>query len=191
LKAFGPRGVIKKTIMVLLLFHAAAQLHAGHKIRLSLSGGYSLVNDLAGSGAFSISPKLTLAYPITPEEKDFNIELGVAGMYEAQLTGNDLRAPGFGFNIRIFYNGWGPIRPYFNHEILTRIILMNGRNNSATSFSVLLGLGADFPLAQDRPKETPSIFADLSYVFYNVGYFNTAEDRVKTLFLTAGYEIPF
>ena len=182
---------MKRYIIILILALTASSLHAEHKVRVSLAGGYSLVNDLAGSGTFSFSPKVTIAYPITPKDRDFNAELGLVGLYEAQITGNDLRAPGFGFNLRIFYNNFGFIRPYFNHEILTRILFMNGKNNSATSFSVLLGLGADFPLAQDRPKETPSVFADISYVFYNVGYFNTAESRVKTLFLTAGYEMPF
>jgi hypothetical protein len=182
---------MKKYTIVLALIIFASGIRAEHKVRISLAGGYAFENTLAGRGTFSISPKVTIAYPISPKEKDFNAELGLLGIYETQITGSDLRVPGFGFGIRIFYNNWTFVRPYFNHEVLTRLIYINGRNNSARTFSVLLGLGADFPLDADRIKESHSVFIDLSYVFYNSVYFDTAEDSVKTVFFTAGYSLPF
>lgn len=184
---------MKKTLLLFLavLLLQALPVFAKHKIRLSAASGYFIENRLAGDGTVSLAAKLTVAYPVTPREKDINMEIGILSLYEAQLSGDAVQVPGFGFGIRIFYNGFGSVRPYFNHEVLTRIINAAGKNGSAKTYSILLGLGLDFPLEQGREKEVPSIFADLSYVFYDTGYFEIAGDKVKSINLTAGYSFPF
>ena len=163
----------------------------GHKIRLSAAGAYFIENGLAGAGTYSITPKITIAYPVTPRERPFNMEIGILTIYEAQLSGAAVQSPGFGFGIRIFYNEWATVRPYFNHEIMTRIVYAAGTSGAAKTYSVLLGLGLDFPLEPGREGEKPSLFADISYLFYDTGYFETRGHEVKSLGLTLGYSFPF
>lgn len=162
-----------------------------HKIRLSLAGGYFFENPTAGNGTFSLAPKITIAYPVTPKIKDINMEFGVVNIYEAQITGNAMQAAGFGIGIRINYNVFGFVRPYFNHEILTRIINDPSKEGNARTYSILLGLGADFPFDPSREKESPSVFADIAYVFYDTVYFDVLEENYKSLCLTIGTAFPF
>ncbi len=163
---------------------------SAHKLRFSLAGGYSMVNGIAGAGTFSWSPKISFSFPVSPKTHFINTELSIVSLYETQLTGSTLNTVGFGFGIRVFYNDLKFIRPYFNHEILTRVVFAGGRPGSARTFSVLLGLGADVPIEVSE-NEVSSLFADASYVFYDTPYFGTEGEKVKSIQLTAGYSLAF
>ena len=183
---------MKKTLwLVLIAFVIADPSYAYHKIRLSLAGGYFLENPSAGSGTYSLAPKITIAYPVTPKSRDINMEFGVVNIYEAQVTGDALQAAGFGIGIRIHYNAFEFVRPYFNHEILTRIISDPSKEGSAKTYSILLGLGADFPFDPSREKESPSVFLDFAYAFYDVGFFEVHEEKYRGLYLTIGLAVPY
>lgn len=182
---------IRRIVLLLVIFLIVSPLCGYHKIRLSLAGGYFFENPTAGKGTFSLAPKITIAYPVTPKIKDINMEFGVVNIYEAQVTGGALQAAGFGIGIRIHYNAFGFVRPYFNHEILTRMLFDPSKEGSAKTYSVLLGLGADFPFDPSREKESPSVFVDFAYVFYDTVFFNIEEENYKSLCMTIGTAVPF
>ncbi len=182
---------MKIAALFLILLFSVSQSYGYHKARFSLAAGHFLENPSAGNSTYSLAPKITIAYPVTPKTRDINMEFGVVNIYEAQISGNAFQAAGFGIGIRIHYNGFGFVRPYFNHEILTRLLFDPSKEGSAKTYSVLLGLGADFPFDPSRDKESPSVFVDFAYVFYDTVFFNTEEENYKALCLTIGTAVPF
>lgn len=182
---------MKKTVIILLLLAVFMPLSAfSHKVRFSMSGAYSPVNGLSGGSTFSWSPKISISYPVSPKNHIINTEISILTLYESHLAGLYFNSVAFGFGIRVFFNDLRVIRPYFNHEVLSRVIFAEGRSNAAKTYSILLGLGIDIPL-QQSDDEVSSIFIDGSYVFYDTGYFDTAGEEVKTIMLTLGYSLAF
>ena len=177
------------TITLLTLLFLPLSLGAVHKVRIASATGYDLLNELSGGQYLSEEIKIAVAHPISDRNKPMNVELSVNTMYSTNFADTKLSSLAFGFGIRVFLNTLTVIRPYFTHEVLTRLLYLDGQSNMAKTYSILLGLGLDIPL--DPEKDGSSIFFDVSYLFYESGYFGIPGDEVKTLGLTVGYSIGF
>ena len=181
---------IKKFVLLLLAsLILPFTLSAAHKIRIGAATGYDLINGLSGGQNLSEELKIAVAHPISLTTHAMNVELSVNTSYSSNFAHIKLSSIAFGFGIRVFLNTLERIRPYFTHEVLTRIMYLSGQSGAAKTFSVLLGLGVDIPLQAD--SNGSSLYFDVSYLFYESGYFGFEGDKVKTLGLTAGYSYGF
>ncbi len=160
-----------------------------HILRFSSTTGYDLLNGLSNGQFLSEEAKIEAAFPVSDSKHVINTEISINGAYDTNFAATKLSSVGFGFGIRVFLNTLGNIRPYFTHEIMTRVLYLSGQSGAAKTFSVLLGLGVDIPLQADR--DGSSIYFDVSYLFYDSGYFGVTGDKVKTPGLTAGYSWGF
>ena len=184
---------IKKISFIAVLLAATmcvpCTVNAGHKIRIGLTTGYDLVNGLSGGQYLSEEAKIAAAFPVSDNTHPVNTEISIDGSYGTNFAGTKLSSVAFGFGIRVFLNTLENIRPYFTHEIMTRVLYLSSFRGAAKTFSVLLGLGVDIPLQADR--DGSSIYFDVSYLFYDSGYFGVTGDKVKTPGITAGYSWGF
>lgn len=172
--------------MLLLLFSNNIYLYS-KKARIAVSTAYSFRNEITSS-RIGIGSGIYLAYPVSDKSRLFNTEISVLTYFKAFPKRLDyMNLLKFGFGIRIFFNKFKIIRPYFTHDITSQITWLKKEKGKAPTYSILLGLGIDIPFGREKDKECNSIFFDVSYNFFRHFYFGTGNNKVNYLSITIGY----
>ncbi|MDC7127252.1 MAG: hypothetical protein PQJ46_16945 [Spirochaetales bacterium] len=190
----------RKFLLLLLLILITGNLFAENKkLRFSGTGGLSIQNELLGqeltsNAAVTGGAGFAIAYPVSSIEKLMNVELSISNWYNVfpyqERYAQSLR---FGFGIRVFCNAFNTIRPYFTHDITSCVLWVSDRDNYASSYGILLGLGIDVPLPKKYIKtsvkrtESSSIFFDISYNTFKVGDFTSDPEKISFISASAGF----
>ncbi len=164
----------------------------GHKVRVWASGGFDMVNEINGANSLFPAGGVALTYPVSDRDKLFSTELSVLTGYQFTPSDPWISALRFGFGIRVFFNAFQIIRPYFTHDIASQILWVKGYDGIAKTYTVLLGLGIDIPVFYEKlGKESSSLFMDVGYLFYDISFFAIQPKEVKSLVFSVGYSFFF
>lgn len=180
----------KYLLLFILIFTSSLVYGEGRKIRFIASSGMTVQNSLLEKLGFSGGGALHLAYPVSSKTQLFNVELAIANWYTAFPVKNDyLQLLRFGFGIRVFFNHFTRIRPYFTHDICSHIVWKKDREGFAPTFGILLGLGIDLPfIDKENPnQEVSSFFMDVSYNHFKLRYFELPQNSLRFLLFSCGF----
>lgn len=173
--------------VLLFILTQALCYSAAPKIRAGLSAGYGLIEELSKNTLFLISPCIAIVYPVSDKKNIMNTEISIVLSLNRVFSQPQFDSLSFGFGIRFFYNDFHIIRPYFTHEIKSQLTWIQERTGMGKTFHVLLGLGLDIPLRIEDPSmESSSVFFDVNYLFYDLGFFEADSLNFKSIFISTG-----
>jgi hypothetical protein len=96
----------------------------------------------------------------------------------------------FGFGVRVFFDIFESLRPYFTHDICSHIVWVFDRSNYASTVGILLGLGVDVPLGSGNPnQEASSLFFDVSYNTFSLANFSASPEEARFISASLGYSL--
>ncbi len=164
----------KKGIFVISFFSIMSfDIETDAKIRFTTSTGFSLKNDLSKNRSNVYGLGLHLLYPVSPKDHLINTELGAASWYNYyNLRDDDMQTLRFGLAVRVYFNLFDKIEPYFTHDILSQITYISELKGKANTYSIILGLG--IRLLQDN-NILSALFTELTYSRFSLGYFEIEE----------------
>ena len=178
------------TLTIACMVCAAVSYSAPHKIRTGIAFGYSFVNEITPGLSFLISPTAGLIYPVTDKKNAVNTEIGIVTSFHHHFSSPYIESLSFGFGIRIFYNQFQLFRPYFTHEVKTQLTWIESRPGNGKTYLILLGFGVDIPVfSDDLEKESSSIYIDVNYLFYDLGFFEVPSTGFKAILVSAGLSL--
>lgn len=173
-------------LVIILIIENLFLYEANAKIRLASSAGFSLKNELDSEKAGVYGAGFHLLYPISDMRKTINTELGAASWYNYYtLIEKEMQTIRFGLAIRVYFNISDTIIPFFTHDILSQITYLSDRKNYATTYSIILGLGAKVPY---QDKIISALFSEFTYSKFRLMYFEIEEKDFSFLSLNLGLE---
>jgi len=180
-----------KILVAVLIFGSQALAAEGHLLRLELVGGLDVQNNITEEGGVT-GASVALVYPVSAPEKEVQVQFGVVTSYIHDFAPINLDLLKFGFSLRILLDMIPGVRPYFIHDITSRVIWIENQPGFGSSFGVRLGLGAGFALGpRDKQGQVPEIMCDVSYDFYHLGNFESPELHQRTVQAAVSVSLPF
>lgn len=173
---------------LLLAFGSAG---ASPAIRVGAIGGFDLENAISGSTGPLGGGSLTVSYPVSEPGEPVQTELGIVSSAIRGISTAPISQVAFGFSIRVILDSLEAIRPYFIHDITSRVLWMDEREGSAVTYGVKLGLGIGLPLSQtgDRRNGT-ELCLDAAYDFHKLTYFDDGPFAQRSITFTASLRLP-
>lgn len=185
---------MKKFVLILICLVYFTRFYGGeHKLRLGTGASYLFIDQLLGERSFGPHGSVEIVYPLSSKQKIMNAEISLGTVYH-YFPGNgstNRQILRFGFGIRVHFNKWQKVRPYFDHQVHSAILSLLGVEGKEKSYLIKLGLGLDFPLHPDAVHESDSIFIDFSYNFADISGFNAEDIPQKFFTINTGYSILF
>ncbi len=180
--------MIRAGLLLLILFgiEFLPLCEANAKVRLTSSAGFSLKNEFSSKTAGIYGGALHLLYPVSDTKKTINTEIGAASWYNYYtLTEKEMQTIRFGLAIRVYFNISDTVIPFFTHDILSQITYLSDRKNSATTYSIILGLGAKIPQKNDLIS---ALFSELTYSRFRLAFFEIKEEYFSFISFNFGSE---
>jgi len=125
---------VRPMALVVLILIGLPGIAWTKNLRLAGTIGYTPVNEAADGNGIITGGGVHLAYPVSDPGETVHTEFSINNWYSF-LPGNEyMHCLRFGFGIRVFYNGFGVVLPYFTHDILTHILWIEGREGYAPTY---------------------------------------------------------
>ncbi|MGC8927052.1 MAG: hypothetical protein ACP5QK_03930 [Myxococcota bacterium] len=130
-------------LLIFILLNLAFLVEAEAGFRLTSSTGFSFKNDLSKETAEIFGMGLHILYPVSKGDEVINTEIGAATWFNYYTLGTaEMQTLRFGLAIRVYFNLFEEIVPFFTHDILSQITYLSDRKKSAQASTIILGLGA-------------------------------------------------
>lgn len=170
---------------------AFVSIGASPAIRVGAIGGVDLVNTINGSPGPLGGGSLTLSYPVSEPGEPVQTELGIVSSAVRGLSAAPISQVSFGFSIRVVLDALRTIRPYFIHDITSRVLWLDGREGNAVTYGVKLGLGIGLPLSRNGDRRDGSeLCVDAAYDFHKLTHFDEGPFAQRSVTLTASWRLP-